>query len=229
MTAFLNEELTRQVKEVFAGLINPVEVLFFGRKTDCAYCQESLSLLEEVTGLSDQFSLSIYDLDENASLAQQYKIDKAPGFVIAAKEGDQIVDYGIRFFGIPSGYEFTSLVNDLVMVSSRNSALTDPTREYLKTLKSPVHLQVFVTPTCPYCPRAVVLAHQMALESPWVESEMVEASEFFDLANEFNVSGVPHTIINHGAGSVVGAAPEEMLVQEIQKALVNSPVKQEGM
>ena len=219
MAAFLNDDLTRQVKEIFAELKNPVEVLFFGRQMDCDYCQESLKLLEEVTGLSDQFTLSIYDLDENASLAQQYKIDKAPGFVIVAREGDQLVDYGIRFYGIPSGYEFTSLVNDLVMVSSRNSALTDQTREYLQSLNSPVHLQVFVTPTCPYCPRAVVLAHQMAMESPWVESEMIEASEFFDLANQFNVSGVPHTVINHGAGSMVGAAPEEMLVKEIQKAM----------
>jgi glutaredoxin-like protein len=227
MAAFLNDDLTRQVKEVFAELKNPVEVLFFGRQTDCDFCQDSLKLLEEVTGLSDQFSLSIYDLDENASLAQQYKIDKAPGFVIVAREGDQLVDYGIRFYGIPSGYEFTSLVNDLVMVSSRNSALTDQTRAYLKSLTSPVHLQVFVTPTCPYCPRAVVLAHQMALESPWVESEMIEASEFFDLANQFNVSGVPHTVINHGAGSVVGAAPEEMLVKEIQKALANALAEQE--
>jgi glutaredoxin-like protein len=227
MAAFLNDDLTRQVKEIFNQLKNPVEILFFGRQADCDFCQESLKLLEEVTGLSDQFSLSIYDLDENASLAQQYKIDKAPGFVIAAREGDQLVDYGIRFFGIPSGYEFTSLINDLVMVSSRNSALTDPTREFLKSLNSPVHLQVFVTPTCPYCPRAVVLAHQMAMESPWIESEMVEASEFFDLANQFNVSGVPHTVINHGAGSVVGAAPEEMLVQEIQKVLAKSLAGQE--
>jgi len=222
MAAFLNDDLTRQVKEIFAELKNPVDVLFFGRQVDCDFCPDSLKLLEEVTGLSDRFSLSVYDLDENASLAQQYKIDKAPGFVIVARDGDQLIDYGIRFYGIPSGYEFTSLVNDLVMVSSRNSALTDQTREYLKNLNSPVHLQVFVTPTCPYCPRAVVLAHQMAMESQWVESEMIEASEFFDLANQFNVSGVPHTIINHGAGSVVGAAPEEMLVQEIQKALANS-------
>jgi glutaredoxin-like protein len=229
MAAFLNDDLTRQVKEVFAGLKNPVEVLFFGRQTDCDFCPDSLKLLEEVTGLSDQFSLSIYDLDENASLAQQYKIDRAPGFVIAAREGDQLVDYGIRFFGIPSGYEFTSLVNDLVMVSSRNSALTDQTRAYLKTLNQPVHLQVFVTPTCPYCPRAVVLAHQMAMESPWVEAEMVEASEFFDLANQFNVSGVPHTVINHGAGSLVGAAPEEMLVQEIEKVLADSVLEQGGV
>ncbi len=219
MPALLNDDLSQQIKALFAELQNPVEVLFFSSQIDCPYCEESLSLLKEVTGLSDLFTLCVFDIDENASLAQQYKIDKAPGFVMVAKEGDQRIDYGIRFFGIPSGYEFTSLINDLVMISTHNPALSDSTRAYLRTLNSPVHLQVFVTPSCPYCPRAVVLAHQLALESPWIEAEMIEASEFFDLANQYNVSGVPHTVINHGAGHVVGAYPEEMMIQEIQKTL----------
>ena len=219
MPSFLSDDMTRQIKEIFDGLINPVEVLFFGKESDCTYCQESLQLLEEVTGLSDKISVSVYDQDANVAEAQHYKVDKAPGFVIVSKEGDQLIDYGIRYFGIPSGYEFTSLVNDLVMVSSRNSALSEPTRAYLKSLNQPIQLQVFVTPTCPYCPRAVVLAHQLALESPWIEAEMIEAAEFFDLANDYGVSSVPHTVINHGAGSVIGAAPEELLVEEIKKAL----------
>ena len=80
-------------------------------------------------------------------------------------------------------------------------------------------MQVFVTPTCPYCPQAVILAHQMAMESEFVTGEMVEAMEFADLSNQFNVSGVPHTIINSGSGEVVGAVPESRLMNEIQKAL----------
>ena len=219
MPPFLSDDMTRQIKEIFDGLINPVEVLFFGKESDCTYCQESLQLLEEVTGLSDKISVSVYDLDANVAEAQHYKVDKAPGFVIVSKEGDQLIDYGIRYFGIPSGYEFTSLVNDLVMVSSRNSALAGPTRQFLKALTQPVYLQVFTTPTCQYCPRAVVLAHQMALESPLVEAEMIDAAAFFDLANQYEVNGVPHTVINHGAGRLVGAASEEDLVKEIQRVL----------
>jgi glutaredoxin len=80
---------------------------------------------------------------------------------------------------------------------------------------------VFVTPTCPYCPQAVVLAHRMALESPMVQAEMVEAMEFPELSDRYGVSGVPHTTINAGAGNVIGAAPENHLLQEIQRALKN--------
>jgi hypothetical protein len=59
----------------------------------------------------------------------------------------------------------------------------------------------------------------MAMESPLVEAEMVEAMEFPDLADRFNVSGVPQTTINYGAGTVVGATPEDYLLNEIKRTL----------
>ena len=65
-----------------------------------------------------------------------------------------------------------------------------------------------------------MLAHQMALESPMVEAEMVEAMEFPELSNRFGVSGVPQTTINAGAGTVIGAMPEDNLLAEIQRALI---------
>lgn len=66
----------------------------------------------------------------------------------------------------------------------------------------------------------MVLAHRMAIESPWIEAEAVEAMEFPDLSDRFNVSGVPQTTINEGAGTIVGAAPEDYLIQEIKAALL---------
>ncbi len=65
----------------------------------------------------------------------------------------------------------------------------------------------------------MLLAHQMAMESPLVEAEMVEAMEFPELSNRYQVSGVPQTTINDGAGTVVGAAPEGQLLAEIVRAL----------
>jgi len=202
-----------------------VEVLFFGNKKDgCEYCEDTRQLIEEVTAISPKLHLSLYDLDDHADLARQYRVDKAPSLVIAGRDGEsqdaiQITDYGIRLAGIPAGHEFSSLIHDLVLVSGRDSGLKAQTREFLQKLDQPVLLQVFVTPTCPYCPAAVVLAHRMALESQWVEAEMVEASEFPELSDQFGVSGVPQTTINAGAGTLVGSAPEEHLVNDIKKAL----------
>ncbi len=215
----LDDNIVSQVREVFDDLEHPVKVLFFGNEKNCQYCGDTLQLLEEVTAISDKLSLETYDLERDAETAARYNVDKAPGIVIAADEGGETVDYGVRYAGIPSGHEFSSLIQDLVQVSRRDSGLSEATRKFLAGLKEPVNMLVFVTPTCPYCPRAVVLAHQMAMESPMVQAEMVEAMEFPDLSNQFGVSGVPQTTINFGKGTVIGAVPEAHLVQELQSAL----------
>jgi glutaredoxin-like protein len=210
----LNDEIVGQIKEIFANLQNPVDVLFF-QQEDCDYCADTYLLLEEVSAISDKISLTAYDLDADQEVAQKHRVDKAPGIVLVGKDGEELHDFGVRFAGIPSGHEFSSLIHDLLRVSSQDSGLSADTRDRLKEIKDPVHLMVFVTPTCPYCPQAVLLAHQMAMESPMIEAEMIEAMEFSDLSNRYNVSGVPQTTINYGAGTVVGAVPESHLLAEI--------------
>lgn len=143
----LNENIVSQIREVFEQLEKPVEVMFFGSKSDCEYCDDTLQLASEVVGISDKLSLKEYDIDADAELARQYNLDKVPGLVIAARDGDQLTDYGVRLAGIPSGHEFSTLIHDLVLISSRESGLSQETRQFLQDLKQPVLLQVFVTPT----------------------------------------------------------------------------------
>jgi glutaredoxin-like protein len=219
MTQLLNDDLIQQIREVFAGMGAPVQIMYFGSQENCTYCDETIQLVEEVASLSESISVTRYDLAADDDLAKLYNVDKAPGLVIAAREGEQVTDFGVRLSGIPSGHEFTSLIQVILMVSNRDSGLNPQTRDYLEALDKPVTLQVFVTPTCPYCPRAVVLAHQMALESSMVQAEMVEATEFPELSNRHNISGVPHTVVNDGKGNLVGAVPEANLVAEIQRVL----------
>jgi len=222
MEKVLNDQIVKQIEEAFAEVKEPVQVLFFGSKDNCDYCNETKQLLEEVTALNDKLELSVYDVQDNADVASQFKVTNAPGIVIAAKDNAEVKDLGIQFSGIPSGHEFSTLISDILIVSKRESGLDEKTREFLKDLTEPLHLQVFVTPTCPYCPRAVLLAHQMAMENPqMIIAEGVEATEFPELANQFNVRGVPQTVINSGKGMVVGAVPEQNLVAEIMRALQN--------
>lgn len=222
MEKFLDDDVTRQLNEVFAGnLKEPVRLIYFLEPDGCESCSESIQLLNEVAGLSDKISVEVHDMGRDAALADEYHIENAPGFVVAADDGSKVVDYGIRYAGTPAGYEFTSLINDLVMVSQRDSGLAPETREFLKSLDKDVKLQVFVTPTCPYCPASVNQAHAMAMESARIQAEMVEANEFPDLAAQFNVSGVPQTTINAGRGTLIGSGPESALVAEIKKALLN--------
>ncbi len=143
----LNDQVAGQVKQVLERLEHPVHVILFGSQSACDYCEDTQRLLTEVTAISDKLSLEVFDLEKDQEIAQKYRVDKAPGFVMLGKDGDQLVDYGVRFYGIPSGHEFSSLIHDLILVSGRDSQLSPSTREYLAGLKEPVHLQVFVTPT----------------------------------------------------------------------------------
>jgi glutaredoxin-like protein len=222
MEKMLNDQIVKQLQEAFVRLKEPVQILFFASKANCESCAETQELLEEVAALSEKLELKLYDVEADRDVAAQFKVVAAPAIVIAAQDGSEVKDLGIQFLGIPSGHEFGTLINDILMVSSRESGLDEKTRQFLRSLKQPLQLQVFVTSSCPYCPRAVLLAHQMAMENPqMIRAEGVEATEFPELANRFNVRGVPQTVINSGAGIVVGAVPEQNLLAEIMRALQN--------
>ena len=220
MEKLLNEQVVSQISQTFEQMKEPVQILFFGSQDNCEYCTDTRQLLEEVAGIDEKVSLDFYDIKENADMAAKFNVERVPAIVIAAKNGDQVTDFGIQYSGIPAGHEFGTLINDIVLVSGRDSGLSAEAREYLKNLDKPLHLQVFVTPTCPHCPRAVLLAHQMAMENPaMIRAEGVEATEFPELANQFNVRGVPQTVINAGMGTVVGAMPEKNLLAEIMRSV----------
>jgi len=147
LTNLLNDDVRSQVSESFTELREPVQILFFGSKEQCEYCDDTLKLVEEIASLSDKLSVQTFDMEADPEVAGNYNVSLTPGLVIAAESDDGPVDYGVRYAGIPSGHEFSSLIQDLLLVSGRDSGLNEQTREFLANLKEPVYLQVFVTPT----------------------------------------------------------------------------------
>jgi alkyl hydroperoxide reductase subunit AhpF len=147
MAKLLNEDVEKQIRDVFIGLKEPVHIIFFGSRENCEYCDDTRQLAEEVVTLSTKLSLDVVDFQADPNLAKQYNVNGAPALVLLAKNEDKITNHGVRLLGIPSGHEFTSFIQGIILVSSRDSGLTPPTRDFLKTIKKPVHLQVFVTPT----------------------------------------------------------------------------------
>ncbi len=123
---------------------SPVKLVVFTQENECMYCKETRTLIEELADTSPKLSVDVYDFVEHKDIAQQYKIDKIPATVVMGGE-----DYGIRFFGIPGGYEFASLLQDIKMISSGESGLSQESKDFLAKLNEELHLQVFVTPTCP--------------------------------------------------------------------------------
>lgn len=147
MTKLLNEDIEKQIGEIFSKLKDPVHIILFGSRQNADESGEAHQLAGEVAALSDKLTLENRDIQTDAALADKYHVTQVPAMVITARDGDQVTDRGIRLLGVPTGHDFSAFIHDLLLVSSRDSGLSADTREYLKTLEKPVHLQVFVTPT----------------------------------------------------------------------------------
>ena len=189
---------------------------------ECVFCKETRELLKEVSTLSDKIELIIYDFSGDKEKAAEYGIDKIPATIILGQK-----DYGLRFFGIPSGYEYSSLIEAILDVSKGQTGLSQKTKDALKTIDKDIHIQVFVTPTCPYCPLVVHLGHQFALESPFIRADMVESTEFPYIAHKYNVFGVPKTVINENF-FLDGAVPEEKFLENVLNAISSEGQKKTG-
>ena len=209
----LDEKIKQEVSKILANMTKPVTIKLFSQEMECGYCKETHELLNDLITTTDKLKLEVYDFVKDTAEVEKYGIEQIPAMVVEDEK-----DRNLRFYGIPAGYEFSSLLNALLMVSTGVAKLTDQTKAFLADLQKPVTLKVFVTPTCPYCPQAVILAQQLAYSSDKVKAEMIEVSEFPHLAVKYGVQGVPRTVINE-KWFQEGAAPEPMLIDKIKEAL----------
>jgi glutaredoxin-like protein len=200
-------------RKLSEGVVGRVRIVNFNQEFECEYCEVTRRLLEEIAGLNSNIRLELYDFENDSSLAERWKVDKIPATLLFGKR-----EYMVRFFGAPSGYEFATLLEDIVDVSRGVSRLSPQAKELVKRIDKPLHIQVFVTPTCPYCPRAVRIAHQMAIESQNVTADMVEVIEFPHLAQKYDVMAVPKTVVNDVV-SFEGALPELHYIQHVLEAI----------
>ncbi len=208
----LKDQDREYLKKEFEKILkDDVKVLAFVEGEDCKYCKETKQLLEEVASLSDKIKLEFPEKEE-------FGIEEVPTIIIQDKEGE--LGDRVKFLGIPSGYEFTTLVKDIMFVSTRTLEISEKTIEELQNVKNDILIEVYVTPSCPYCPRAVLLAHQFAMVSEKIRGVMVESYEFPAKADEWNVMSVPHTVVKNlktgNVGEFVGAYPEGYLLKVVK-------------
>jgi glutaredoxin-like protein len=192
--------------------IEPTSVIVVPGRPECELCEETRALLEDVAALSNQITLTVHDVRAEPDLAREAGVTRVPTLVLrGAARGV------VRYLGIPAGLEFGTLLEDLAAVSGGTTTLGNETRTKLATLTKPVHVQVFVTPTCPYCPTVASLAHQAAVENANVTADVIEISEFPDLAARYHVRGVPMVVMNDIV-ELVGAQPEAAFVDAMLEA-----------
>lgn len=210
--ALLSEKDRQTVRGHLAVIEEPVRLLFFTQTIGAPETAHiARQVLDEIVSLNDLVTLEEVNVVLEKDRAREYGIEQIPAIVLL--KGTQ--DTRIRFLGAPAGYEFMSLIEAVILAGTNDSGLTPDSRALVaEHVTSPLDIQVFVTPTCPHCPRAVTLAHRLAIESPFIRASCVEATEFMDLSRKFRVTGVPKTIVNESI-EILGALPEDEFVRTV--------------
>ena len=209
-------DLTSRVRiDYFTQKSSP---LYVAGRQDCVYCKDVKTLLEELAALSDRISLSLHELASAGALAKELGVDKVPGIVVRGG-----ANRPVRFFGIPAGNEFAGFIETLIDAARSSVDLRPETAKQLRKLKSDARLQVFVTPTCPYCPALARTALKLGLASARVKADVVEASEFPALVQRYAIRAVPTTVINDKL-ILAGAMDEAALVQQIFRTVEGKAV-----
>jgi glutaredoxin-like protein len=195
--------------ELAANLVDPVKIIMFTQELECRFCSDTRQLVQELAALNDKITVEVHDFVADADKAKEYGIEKIPALAIIGKK-----DYGVRIYGIPYGYELQTLVEAVENVSRGTTDLSEKTKTILVDVKTPVHIQVFVTLTCPHCPVAAAIAHKLAVESDMVRADVIDASEFPTLAQKYSVIGVPKIVINEKI-EFVGAFSEDLFAEHV--------------
>ena len=208
----LSDRDRQVVGEQLVAIRQPVTLLLFTQTFDAPETAVlARQVLDEVASLNDLVRVEEVNFILERDRAAQYGVEHIPSIVLLS--GGE--DTRMRFLGAPAGYEFMSLVEAVILAGTTDSRLTPESRELIAThVTGVLDIQVFVTPTCPHCPRAVALAHRMAREHTQITASCVEATEFMDLSRKFRVTGVPKTIVN-GSVEILGALPEDQFVRTV--------------
>ena len=186
---------------------NNSELIISGRK--CDTCLTTEKILTEISGISDKLNLEIIDIYKTTDESSDLKINRIPATIIG-QTGRAI------YYGIPSGYEFSTLVNSIINASRDCQNLSEDIIKNLTEIQNLIKIKVFVTPSCKYCPEIAELTLSLALQFSNIQTEVIEIQEYPELADNYDISTVPVTVINDKI-RLAGQFSSNTLVETIVK------------
>ena len=140
--SLIRDEDAIEIRKQLEGMVEPVRLVHFTQELNLEYGREAKQLLDDLAGLSDKVTVEVHNFLLEQDAAAEYGVDKVPATVVRG-----VKDFGIRFYGLPAGYEFSNLLDAILAVSSGESGLKAGSKEKLSQVVTPLHLEVFVTPT----------------------------------------------------------------------------------
>ncbi len=191
--AIFDEKVQGQLKGILKNMKDNVKIVNFTQEIECPMCRETRQFAEEIASLSDKLSFETYNFVLDKELVQKLGVERIPAIVLLDRDGK---DHGVKFYGLPGGYEINSFLGAIIELSGAREKLPDDIMARIKKIDKDVHIQVFVGLGCPHCPAAVSVAHRLAMENSRIKGDMIDASNFVPMAQKYNVTGVPKIIIN---------------------------------
>ena len=185
----LSPQQLEEVRRILSPVKKEVKILFFrSDEPSCIYCDAIHELLEDLSKANEHVTFEVYTTTDN--IAKELGVRHGPTLLFSEKPN-------MVYMGIPSGHEFTAFLGDILLLGTGELEfeVNEHLLSHLREINDPIDLLVFVTPQCPYCPYAVKAAHRIAYFNPNVRGIMVEAFEYEELANQFNVMGVPKNVV----------------------------------
>jgi len=211
--ALFDVKVQNQLKEILKNMKDNVKILNFTQAIECPMCKETRAFAEEIATLSDKLSVIVYDQIADNDMVQKYGVERIPAIVLLDSEGK---DRGVKFYGLPGGYEINSFLGSIIELSGRREELPADILARIKKIDKDVHIQVFVGLGCPHCPAAVSVAHRLAMENSRIKGDMLDSANFVHLSQKYNVTGVPKIIINEKY-ELMGAHPINSFLDVIEK------------
>ncbi len=200
----LEQNVKDTIKNKFKELKNPIKLLLFEPKEDYQFSEEINTLLKELSDLGEE-KISF----EKSESHSEYQIENTPSIVLEGKEKTFI-----RYLGLPAGHEFTPFIQSIIDLSKGEPNISDELKEKVRSINFPVHMKVFVSPTCPYCPASMKVAYDFAMLNSNIKADVYEVNEFREVGSKYNVMGVPKTVINDKV-ELSGAYPPGIVMQKI--------------
>ena len=192
-----------------AALPAPVRLVFFTQTFGCDTCLPARQAVDQIASLSGQITVEEHNVVLDTDEVTTHRIERVPAVAVV---GDR--DLGLRFYGVPGGYEMASIVDAVLLAASGDVGLSPESLAAIAVVDRPIDLKVFVTPTCAFCPQAVSMAYRLAAASDQITASAIEATAYPDLVRQYQVTGVPKTVVD-GQIEILGAQPEEIFVREV--------------
>ncbi len=228
----ISDQHKTQLKRTFRkDLASDVKLLLFTQRPspvtipgrECQYCAQTQQLLEELASLSPRLHLETIDFYQQRQLASDHGISRIPAIVLDANGASRA-----KFYGSPLGYVLAAIIEDIKTISRGVSPLSTATRKQLRQVNTPVHIQVFVSPTCTISPGQARLAHAMALECPNITADVIEIQEFPALAQTYAVRSVPLIVLNEHYRLGEGVSEAELLEKVLEVGVTTKTAASDG-